>query len=242
MYRASIELGRISKFMKLKFNLIIKNTSNLKNRVYENGIIDKFTYGDSEYLKLSPKPYITIDISDASDKNDSWNSNTQVNFNKFCLFELIQKTKSMLESFKIKELFYKKDGKLQVNPTVASQCSEIIRTPNKAVKMIHAVIYDNENKEIEYEGICFMINSPDNYCCLTYHELEYLYYELNNINMHELSISLINVYLLSLLCEEKTQEDIKEITFNKVVQEVKEDEITEKQLPKIQNANEVPEI
>lgn len=233
MYKGSIELGKINKYMKIKFNIIIKDDEN-KNS-FNMKVIDTFTYGGSEYLRLSPKPYITIDISATADKTDSWNSNTQVNLNKMCLIDFIIKSKNMINKFRIPELYFIKNNRLQVNTDIANKSYEIIRTPNKTIKMIHCVVYDNDNSDIENEGICFMINSIDNFCFLTYTELEYLYYMLSKINMDELAISLINTYLLI------KDKESRKLEIQKTIDEIKINEPQTISLPKLELSNEIPD-
>lgn len=243
MYKGSIDLCRINKFMKIKFNLIIKDENQLKSNIqsYGNKLIEVFKYNGSEYLKISPKPYITIDISATSDKNDVWNSNNQVNLNKICLFDFMRKIKLMIDAFKIPELFFIKNKKLQVNSQVSEKYTQYVRTPNKIIKLSHVVVYDTDNKELEYEGICMFVNGVDNFCCITYSELEYLYYELTRINMHELSMSMINIYMLSLVSTKmNVLEEPRTLTIEKTITEVKPIE-TGNPLPKIQKPNEIPE-
>ena len=44
-----------------------------------------------------------------------------------------------------------------------------------------------------YEGCVFAINSLDNFCYLTYDEMEYLLYELERVNMNTLSFALLSL-------------------------------------------------
>jgi hypothetical protein len=219
MYKGSIELARINKYMKLKFNLIIQGDPiTIPNQKgYQSKVISQFTYMGSDYLKINPTPYVTVDISESNDKNDGWNSNTQFNLNKACLFLFMEKVKSMIERFQIQELFYNQENHLHVNKTLASTNYEILQTGSKVIKMIHAVVYDPEDKENEYEGICLMINGIDNYCTLTITELRYLYYELGKINMHELSMEIVNTYLI--LQSNMYRKKPEELKLNKVIPE-----------------------
>ena len=55
MYKASIELARINKSLKLKFGLIIESESEKKN--YQK-IVSKFNYAGNDYLRINPKPFV----------------------------------------------------------------------------------------------------------------------------------------------------------------------------------------
>ena len=243
MYKVSLELGKINNSMKLKFNVIMKDKTEKKaNRKYNNRVIDRFTYNGSDYLRISPKPYITIDISSTSDKNDEWNSNSVVNLNKFCLFDMIRKVRSMINKFKIPDLFFIKNKKLHLNTEIANNNFEIIRTPNKIIKLVHAVIYDSNNQELEYEGVCFMINSPDNFCCLTYNELEYLYYVLTHIDMDTLAMSIVNSYMISNMSSKLyAYSKTRDLVIDKTIPEEVQKEIDITPLPKIEAPNEIPD-
>lgn len=237
MYKCYIDMGKINKYMRIKFNIIVEDDIGTNKFANKTKCIDKFSYAGSKYLKLSPRPYITIDICESKDKNDSWNSNLQVNLNKFVLFDLLRKLRSMINKFKIKDMFFIKNNHLHVNTESANSNCEFVKTPNKIIKLLHCVVKDEDNIELEYEGICFMINSIDNYCFLTYTELEYLYYELSKINMTELSMQLLNAYLIT----EKHKIRNRELEIDKSISEIKDEE-PNTTLPKLKKANEIPEI
>lgn len=245
MYKAAIEIGRISKLMIIKFCIYIEGdevqqAKNSHNR--SNNIIYEFNFKGTDYLNISPKPFVSIDISPCSrDKNDSWCKNMTLTLNRYCLCDFLEKLKKMIEYFKVKDLYYLNDGKLCIDKSLAEKMSQIVRTPTQAVKLSHGIIYDAENKEISYEGIYLMINSPDYYCPLTYQELKYLYYTLSKIDMNALSLQLINTYLLvnlsNNLKENKTSEDEKTRTFS----EIKEKEVIEEPLPPIKENVSIPD-
>jgi hypothetical protein len=245
MYKGSIDIARINRTMKLKFNLILRDDENPSlNKKNKNSskIVNKFMYNGSEYLKLSPKEFITIDISETSDKTDEWNSNTQVNLNKINTFELMKKLKKIIDSFQIKELYFIKNGKLVLDKNISREYNQVIRTGNgKIIGIQHCIINDADNPDLEYEGVVFMINSVDNFCCLTYSELEYLYYELTQLNMHNLSMMLI---MTDLLTTQKTsyKGKLEELKIDKVIEEVKPLEVTPRVLPKINTVGEIPDI
>lgn len=129
----------------------------------------------------------------------------------FCKFKFnwtiyhAEEAEKVLDGFQVKSLFYNQDGHLYVNPNISNAMVQYIRLPNKVVKVSYGVVKDEENQEIEYEGIVFMINTPDNYCLLTYDELEYLLYALSKIDLNIMALQAINLYLNQLIMKSKNQ-------------------------------------
>lgn len=217
MYKGTIDLGTINDNLKMKFNLILKNDDN------NTKVISTYTFGNYNGLKINPVMYITLDISKTSDKNDSWNNNLNINLNKQQLFLFIRKLKEFIESYKEKDLYYYKDGKLILNKEIANKNVFKLKTTTKALAMMQVVVPDKENKEVEYEGCVLAINSLDNFCYLTYFDLEYLYYQLSRLDLYNLSMMLINTDLL--LREKKISLD--HTNYNKTINEDKEKNIEE---------------
>ena len=54
------------------------------------------------------------------------------------------------------------------------------------------IVKGKETKE-QFEGVVLMINSPDNYCYLTFEELEYLCDTLERLDFDTLALQLINL-------------------------------------------------
>lgn len=245
MYKGSIDIATINKSMKIKFNLIIKDDEAIKkvNGNSNKKLIDTFQYRGSEYLKVTPRPYVTIDISkSASDKDANnemvWNANSQVNLNKITLYDLLDKlNKTINEFYTIKDLFFIKDDKIYVNKERSNENVKIISTNSKTIFIRHSVVIDPDDGR-EYEGIAFYINESANFCTLTYKELKYLYYELSKINMHELSMQLINTYLMINL---SGKQKYKELKFNNVINEEKTEEKVDVSLPKEVKPNTIPD-
>lgn len=243
MYKCNMELARINRYMKLKFNLVlIDDKEGVGGNKNATKVIDVFKLKGNDYLRLNPKPYITIDISGGSDKSDGYNANTLVNLTSVSLFNLMEAIKRMLAGFKIKDLYYIKDNKLVVNKKVSIPNSQLVRTPNKAIKLQHVVVYDGANREVEYEGIVFMINSPDNYCTLSYSELKYLYYELTKINLNELALGAINTFIAMNPHEKIVVGDPRTVKIEQTVTEPSTPEYTSEVLPLIESAGAIPDI
>lgn len=246
MYKISIDLVRVNKAMQLKFNLLIEDESPIKSAVskQDTRTIHSFMMGGSEYLKIRPHPYITIDISKASDRGDAWNSNLVVNLTAPSLFVFQKALKKMLEGFHVRDLFFKQNGKLMVNFSVANPMMQRVRTSNRMIALTYAVVPDEENKEVEYEGICFMINSVDNYCYLTYNEIEFLLHTLSSLQIHVLSMQALQLYYLELLSKAfpSNGKEVKPQTLTRSFSESKSNVPETPPFAKVQTPSEIPEI
>ena len=65
MYKATIDLLNINKSFKVKFSVIITNDIDPKTK-FATKVVNKFKFNGNDYLKISPHPYLTIDISGGS--------------------------------------------------------------------------------------------------------------------------------------------------------------------------------
>ena len=87
-----------------------------------------------------------------------------------------------------------------------------------------------------------MINSPDNFCCLTYNELEYLYYVLTHIDMDTLAMSIVNSYMISNMSSKLyAYSKTRDLVIDKTIPEEVQKEIDITPLPKIEAPNEIPD-
>jgi len=156
-------------------------------------LVSKFNYNGNKYLKIRPHPFITIDISSSIDKGEGWSANQSVNLNRKDLFLIIQKLKKIYDEFtNEKDLFYYDDeNHLKVDQVLADKHKEIYNCSNgKSLWMQHCVV-QNEEDNLEYEGIFLCINSVDYFSYFTYTELGFMISVLSEINMTELSMQMI---------------------------------------------------
>jgi hypothetical protein len=111
MYKATIEIGRVNKMMKIKFGLVIKSDEETKFKA--NKLVSKFSYSGNDYLRINPNPYIILDITSFMDKGEGWSSNRTVTLNRYYLFRFLQGLKRLINDFhNCKNLFYyRKDNK-----------------------------------------------------------------------------------------------------------------------------------
>jgi hypothetical protein len=194
MYKASIDIGRINKMMKIKFELIIKSESEEKYPHLK--LISKFNYCGNDYFRINPNPFIVIDITSYMNKKDGYNTNNNVTLNRYYLFRFTQGLKKLIMDFKSnKDLFYYRDRELIVNSYIAENLKIVIPVSGSKTIMIQPCVVPDEESTTGkvYEGCIFYINSMENFAYLTYTEMEYLLYELVNIDMNVLSMQLISI-------------------------------------------------
>lgn len=234
MYKASIELFRIHSSCKVRFGLIVKDDNPDKF----GKLINKFNFSGNDYIKITPFPFITVDITSKMDKNEEWNSNRTFNLNRRELYIFIGRLQHLYDTFiREKSLFYYDDNHvLQVNKTLALKFREYAVCGNKTILMQACVVENEENHEL-YEGIFISVNSMDYFTYLTHGELGYFLYELKRINMSDLTMQIINtVYLMEEM--EKTKMKLKS-----PIQEQKEEEIIDvKKRIRIEEESTIPEI
>ena len=194
MYKASMDIGRINKMMKLKFELIVMSDNDEKYPHLR--LINKFNYCGNDYFRINPNPFIVIDITSYMNKKDGWNTNNTVTLTRYYLFRFIQGLRKLIMDFKSnKELFFYRNQELIVNNYISEQIKIAVPVSgNKTILMKPCVVPDEESTTGNvYEGCLFYINSMENFAYLTYTEMEYLLYELMNIDMNTLSLQLITI-------------------------------------------------
>lgn len=236
MVKATIELFKVTKSFKVKFSLIVKNDETQQNQFQK--LVNKFILDGNEYLKITPYPFLTVDITSKMDKNEEWSSNRMFNMNRKEVFMMCQRLRRLISRYTtVKNLFfYDNDGKLKVNPQEAEKIKEVLICGQKAV-VLYPCVVENEEDHNLYEGCFLFINSVDYFTYMTYFEMQYFLFELERIDMSSLSIQIINA--VNLLSEVEKQQIMKK----KPIQEEIETEIEDKKVRiKIEEPHEIPNI
>lgn len=237
MYKATIEIAKINKGLKVKFGLVVQSES--ENKLIYNKLVSKFNYLGNNYLKINPKPFITLDISSNTTKTEGWSSNQFVNLNKQSLFLFNRALYRLIQEYKeIRDLYYYENNKLCVNNKASEKITKDIISNNKHIRLQPCVVYSDDNDEKYYEGCMLCINTYDNFVYITYSEMEYLYYELSHIDLISLSLSLlqiVNIY------KDEEAEHIQAKPITKI-EEPEESEISSRPYVKIDNTGTIPEI
>ena len=194
MYKATFEIGKVNKMLKIKFGLIIQSEDVGKFKAQP--IVSKFNFSGNDYIRINPNPYIILDISSLMDKGESWSSNRTVTLNRYYLFRFLQGLRKLIYDFQNKKnLFYYQNNELIVDNSVADLVEISIPTANSKTVMLRPCVVPDEESATHkvYEGCVFYINNMENFAYLTYTEMEYLYYELSKIDMSGIALQLITI-------------------------------------------------
>ena len=232
MYKVNLELGKVNKYMKLKFGIVVKSEQQHMQ------LMNKFSISGNTYFKVNPYPTVTIEISSNVDKNEAWNTNRSITLNKMSRFQFVKRLKTIISSFtEIKNLFYYQNGRLCIDKSIEGSIRDMVKVSQKTCLFMPSVIEDEETKD-QFEGVVFMINSPENYCYLTFEELEYLCDTLDRLDFDTLTLQLIN--LISNYDNKITEETIKPA--NRIETEIVEEEPTTLPIQPLATENTIPEI
>lgn len=220
MYKVSMDLGRVTKYLKLKFSIAIESNQFMP-------LISKFNIDGNDYLKISPIPMVSLEIKSNVDRNEKWNPNRTITLTKMSKFIFCKRLDEIIEAFrKEKNLFYYQENELKLNKELSKKVREYVRIGTKVCGFQPVVVPDEETQDL-FEGAVLMINSPDNYCFLTFEELEYLSNYLSNLDMDSLSLQLINTSFYCKDMESKKLQKEKKIE----VQEIESTEQEKSRLP-----------
>ena len=213
MYKTTLDLGRVNKYLKLKFSLVIKGEKYLP-------LLNKFEMNGNDYLKISPIAMVTLEIKSNADKKEQWNPNRSLCFSKVTMFLFCKRLKEIIHKFKsIKELFYYEgDNQLKVDKNLARDVMEYVLVGSKTCKFLPVVIEDEETNE-QFEGVALLINSPENYCFITFEEMEYLAYYLSKLDLDNLSLQVINTTVMCTNLEKKKLELPKKVFHEEIIEE-----------------------
>ena len=211
MYKVIMDYEKINKNMKIKFGLILSDS----DKKFNTKVLDKFNIDGTDYLKISPHPFLTIDIATKDDKKGNWSSNKSVSLTRIGLFIMKRRLRESIRNLMTDDLYEYYNGKLTLNKNMARDLTLKFRVNNKYVMIQPIVVPDEEDPNVEYEGLCIMINSVDNYNLVTVEEAEFLYDVLDKVDLTGLALQVINTAMLM-----KNRESIKlEIKSNRLITE-----------------------
>ena len=102
MTKLVLDFGRVTRIMRVKLTVIVDDENAPKTSKFTK-VVDKSNYKGVEYLRVTPHPYITLDISAGKDKSEDWNGNLQINLNTMYKYALCRKLKKLIKCFTEKE-------------------------------------------------------------------------------------------------------------------------------------------
>ena len=205
MYKATVELCRVHASLSLKLGVILEEDEiqKIRNRNINWGneeVIHKFAYRGNSYIRINPRPFLTIDITDKrSKKTDGYDPNYQLSFGQKGVFILKLRLRKLIAAYQSeKDLYYKyKTGELMVDRELAQAHREIAMvTTTKCIILEPCVVQDENEKDLFYEGCIMAFNKIDYFTYLTYEEMLYLLDTLNNLDMSSMALQLIDSEIL----------------------------------------------
>lgn len=191
MYKISYTIGKVNPQMILRLSFIITEDSDPKPNYNQKftPLVEKFDFQGTKIMRFNPKPYVSIELNPNDNEK---NPNAKVNMNRYGIFCLIQALEKMKRQFiGIKDLYYYYDGRLTIDKNKAENIVNVIDINNKKIMLQPVVVEDQYSGA--HEGIAFVINSYENFCYLTYGEMEYLRYTLSELDIDDIVLHLMSL-------------------------------------------------
>ena len=170
----------------LKYNLAITEDNDPPRNSFDKTYptISKFKYNGTEYTKITPRGYIVFAI----DGKNSYDNDAYVNLTYMSFYSLRRALKNVINKiYTTNDIFMFHKRTLVLNKDRAKEISENVQANDRSVMIYPIVISDNDNAEIQYEGIGFSINSYSIVSTLSIDEAIVLYECFKDINIVELN-------------------------------------------------------
>ena len=185
MYKASMELCQVTKYLKLKFGIILKG--DVPNTI---PMVSTFEKDGNQYLSIKPHPFITVDISNTKER--PWTSNQSFTISGMSKYLFTKRLREIrMELLQDKELFFTRNGKLYVNQELAKKHAKPVPVGKGKTCLFIPIVVEDEVTGDEFEGISMMINSPENYSNFTFEEMEFLIDYLERLDLDILTLNLL---------------------------------------------------
>ena len=227
------QLFSLGSSFKASCRIVIQGSS-LKDKSFPT--IDKFSMGDSNFLKLAPTPYIEININNTYDRKNGQSKLKKMNFTRRDVCTMIHKLKKLVNNlFTDNKLFFKADGELKVDHQKADEMKLVHQNQSNYLEMRPIVVpYNNDL----YEGVLYTYGGNyEYYTYLTSYEVLQLLYEFEHMDFNNLALNMLNAYIIN---KEKPKHEI-ETKETPLDIEVKETELVDIK-PKQKNSGVIPNI
>lgn len=189
MYSINIEILKVSS-LKVKMSMVLVGDPNEQYGSRE--IVSKFSIRGSSYLQLKPRPRVVFEI--IPKEGEVKTANSQVGFGKIKFYSLVRELGKFLQNYQIPNLFIIRNQKLFLNKEIITNDLQVVVTNgNRACKLEYAVVQDNTNPNIEYEGCIFKVNNDATYAMLTYEEIFGLYDTLYHLDLDNMALQAISL-------------------------------------------------
>lgn len=194
MKRVTLDLGKVSKGLSLKFGLIMDSDDSRFSGKY--GLVGIYKSGNNEYMTLRPHPFLKLEISGGGRERKEYNPDLSVtlnNRNKMLFENLVYMAIDKSRRYNIFEVGT--DYEPVINKNLIKQCTSFAYINDTYIVFEPALIpVDNVNSDKKQMGFILFFGDRSNYTYLTIEDLDYLYYVLKDVNM-----ILLSTHMLSLL-------------------------------------------
>lgn len=198
MKKMNVSVGKINKYLSVKVGLILSSPENPNVQQKFPKLIQGYNINGNHILNVTPRPFVTLDISRKSDKSE-WNPNTTVNLNSKHLIMTIYALRYLTKVINTsKNLFTTSpNGELGINSDIVNRLIRYIPCGiGKTIKLQPALVPSEKNSEVLCKGCILFINSVEHYAYLTLADLFVLLSTLENIDLTEYAMGMISLYLM----------------------------------------------
>ena len=144
---------------------------------------------------ITLSPLITLELIRDGELDENgvraravWNRNDVLPMTKFSLPLFLNELNGMCEDLKTPELYTYTDDRLELNNKIAEKIRKIVKVGQMYTVELSAVVIEQDEKHIE--GIKLKINNEQSTVLLTLNEIESLRYNLQNLNVDSVALSL----------------------------------------------------
>lgn len=195
-HKVTLNLFDVHPYFKVSFTIYLDYIDRETGNKFNMPIVNKFNFNGNEYLKISPRGYVCIDITSRLDRGEDYNRNRFFVMDSKNLFYFISAMEKLLSIFKNPEVklytISGDTGDLILNKELANECTVRVRVNSGKVISITPTVVEQDN--VQYEGCCLYVNTLDNLTYLTISEMAFLICELKKINIPQLATNAILLY------------------------------------------------
>lgn len=152
----------------------------------------EYEYGKKKYVKLDNFAYLTIDMMEPGE----WDQSKSIMVTQYNIHTILSSINKVINSIYKSDIFaVKSNGDIVIykDKAIAAKQQISLTAPNGAMLIEPTIVYDDN--DVGYEGVNLYINKPDNIVQLPIHYLEALKYTLEKIDLFHYSQMLLNYFV-----------------------------------------------
>ena len=152
----------------------------------------EYEYGKKKYLKLDNFVYLTLDITESG----QWDQSKSIMITQYNMHVISSAINKVIKDIYNGSMYaMKKNGELIIYKDKVVECTQQVNivSPPAALLIEPTIVYDDN--EIGYEGVNLFINKRENVIQIPIHYLEALKYTLDKIDLFHYSQLLLNYFV-----------------------------------------------